>query len=33
MKQNLNVLITGGVEFIGSHAVEFFAKTYPDELG
>jgi dTDP-glucose 4,6-dehydratase len=26
----MNLLITGGAGFIGSHVVEFFAKTYPD---
>ena len=30
MKQNLNLLITGGAGFIGSHVVEFFAETYPE---
>ena len=30
MKQDLNILITGGAGFIGSHVVEFFAKTYPE---
>lgn len=30
MKQDLNLLITGGAGFIGSHVVEFFAETYPE---
>lgn len=30
MKQDLNLLITGGAGFIGSHVVEFFAETYPN---
>ena len=30
MKQDLRLLITGGAGFIGSHVVEFFAKTYPE---
>jgi len=30
MKQDLNLLITGGAGFIGSHVVEHFAETYPE---
>lgn len=29
MKEDLNLLITGGAGFIGSHVVEFFCKNYP----
>ena len=30
MKKDMNLLITGGAGFIGSHVVEYFAETYPE---